>query len=91
MAGRHIIRRPGNFTLSDDYAFDPRQARAFCDGMAYRAGGTGVARPRDDNPFESAQEAENWTAWDSGWAHADDAFGTNIDGAACAVYGLVLA
>lgn len=46
-------------------------ARAFSEGIYYRAGDTAANRPLVDNPHEVGNE--NHDAWDRGWQVADDA------------------
>lgn len=88
MAGRHLLRRPAAVDGAD-YAFDPRQAKAFCDGVAHRAAGDELTNPISDNPFDQGQEAENWRAWITGWEHANLAAPGDVDGLNCAVFGAV--
>ena len=52
------------------------QSKAYCEGMAYRASGTLIAKPITDNPHASG--SPDGISWDSGWTKADDASGGNI-------------
>lgn len=46
-------------------------AKAFSEGIYFRAAGTAAAKPLTGNPHELASEDHN--AWDRGWQVADDA------------------
>lgn len=74
MAGRT------NFTNVSklDYAFAPENAAAFCEGMAHRAGGTGITAPITDNPYATDPEIELNLAWNDGWNAADSSSGGTI-------------
>ena len=66
-----------------------KESQAFCEGMAYRVGGTGVQRPVTDDPYGTARPTES-TAWQRGWAVADaNAGGTipDVEVACCALRG----
>ena len=52
------------------------QSKAYCEGMAYRASGTLIAKPITDNPHVVGSPDRD--AWDRGWTTADDASGGNI-------------
>ena len=65
-------------------------SKAFCEGILYRSGGTGIARPISDNPHEDG--AEDSDAWDTGWDIANDAAGGSITKTAygcCAPVGII--
>jgi len=87
MAGKtNFTIQPPATSSDDDYAFAPREAKAFCLGMSYRHGGTLIDRPNTDNPFTIAQELGNFNAWQKGWEFADAAAGSVItDTLNCAI------
>ncbi len=65
------------------------ESRAYCEGMAYRQGGTAVQRPKTDNPFPT-WDTVNRANWDRGWDVADAAAGGTISAAnagCCALRG----
>ena len=56
--------------------FQPAEAKAFCDGMAYRLSGTAAGKPKANNPYKVAPystttDAQIIAAWDNGWDSAD--------------------
>ena len=53
-----------------------RESKAYCEGMAYRASGTAVAKPITDNPHVADSEAG--IAWDTGWSTADNNVGSTV-------------
>jgi len=53
-----------------------RNSKSFCEGMAYRASGTAIAKPVTDNPHQAGNEASD--AWILGWTIADDGAGGNV-------------
>ena len=55
-----------------------RNSRAYCEGMAYRASGTGAGNPISDNPYDGTGTEEE-AAWDAGWNAAAGAAGGNLD------------
>ena len=65
MAGKHVYS-----AAVKNYEYNPRTARAWCEGMAYRAGGTLLGRPITDQPY-AAPHLDELTAWAAGWTHAD--------------------
>lgn len=54
-----------------------RNSRAYCEGMAYRASGTGAGNPIINNP--NVIDSEEWEAWNRGWTAANGAAGGNLD------------
>lgn len=68
-----------------------KSSKAFCEGMAYRASGTAIAKPKVDNPHVAGSDAA--TAWDLGWdfAEAGKSASVPLDTSAtcCAAVGLV--
>jgi len=63
-----------------------KEARAFCEGLEWRAGGTFAERPPSANPHDVGSDAEE--AWSQGWSVASNASGSTIDPAdapCCAV------
>ena len=68
-----------------------KHAKAYCEGMAHRATGTGLQAPVTDNPHVAASDAG--VAWIAGWTFADDAEGGAIDSSAtcCSVSGTIAA
>lgn len=69
---------PGKICDGNDASLNEiRNSKAYCEGMAYRAGGTAAGRPLTGNPYDGdGSEAE--TAWDAGWAVADGAAGGTL-------------
>ena len=62
-----------------------KDSKAFCEGMAYRQGGTAAARPVTDNPHAGGSAKD---AWADGWEIADVAAGgsiTQADMGCCAI------
>lgn len=57
---KYAIYGDSNTTAS----FEPRTARAFCEGRKANADGILIGA----NPFTTAKERENKTAWDAGHA-----------------------
>ena len=55
---KYAIRGPDNTTA----AFEPRTARAYCEGRKANADGVLIGA----NPFTIERERENWQAWASG-------------------------
>jgi len=55
---------------------DPRESKAYCEGMFHRSTGTALAAPITDNPHVLGSDA--FTAWAAGWTVADDAAGDVI-------------
>lgn len=55
-----------------------RNSRAYCEGMAYRAGGSSAGRPITGNPYDGTGTEEE-TAWDEGWGVAHAAAGGTLD------------
>lgn len=51
--------------------FLPKESKAFCEGMFFRASGTASAKPITGNP-EDGVGSQAETAWDAGWNYADD-------------------
>jgi len=49
----------------NDNSYLPRQSRAFCEGMEYRAGGTELERPDTDNPHKT--KSPDGDCWHKGW------------------------
>lgn len=83
MAGKH--------TFSPTvHEHNPRTARAYCEGMAYRQGGTLVTAPAEDNPY-AAPYLEEVTAWLAGWTFADAASPGAMPASNCALVSLVVA
>ena len=65
------------------------ESSSFCDGIAFRQGGTLVGRPFADNPHPIT--SPDGLAWARGWIVADDASPGALDpllSPACAVTGL---
>ncbi len=60
-------------------AFNPRTARAFCEGRKAFVDGGVIG----DNPFTVKREAENTEAWDKGFSEAQS--GTPASQTFCAV------
>jgi len=58
--------------------FDPRAAKAFCDGMAYRQSDTALNAPSTDNPFDVTIEFDCYEGWAKGWNEADALAGGNL-------------
>ena len=56
--------------VSTQYGFLPKEAKAFSEGIYYRAGGTLLGRPSTDNPHPASSSAN--AAWAAGWTVADD-------------------
>jgi hypothetical protein len=52
-------------------------SRSFCEGLAYRAGGTALSRPSTANPH--ATFSDDYLAWEKGWLAADGAVGFAVD------------
>jgi hypothetical protein len=57
-------------TLNNAGAARIGEAKAFSEGIYYRAGGTLAGRPLTDNPHPVGSPDHD--AWDRGWAVADD-------------------
>ncbi|GAG13506.1 unnamed protein product [marine sediment metagenome] len=72
------------FDGSDPRNFVPKNSQAFCDGMRHRAADTAANNPLTDNP-EDGLGSDFESAWDAGWAAADDEAGGSIskDEAGC--------
>ena len=69
-----------------------KESQAFCEGMLYRAGGTGAERPVTDDPFGNDSPTES-AAWVRGWGVADAAAGGTIsatDAGCCAARDLAV-
>lgn len=72
--------------------FNPREQKAFCDGMAHRLADTAANNPITDNPFDNTNvEGDNEIAWDAGWNAADGDAGGALDPLNCALEGTVAA
>ena len=69
---------PGKLCTGAPTNSKPRltSSKAFCEGMAYRASGTGIDKPITDNPHEAG--SEDSTAWNAGWTVANDNIGSTI-------------
>jgi len=58
-----------------------RTSNAFCEGINYRASGTALEKPSDDNPHVADSDA--WDAWDDGWDLANAAAGGVLGAQGC--------
>lgn len=72
-----------------------KESQAYCEGMAYRAGGTAVQRPVTDDPYGNDRPVES-AAWIRGWSAAEAvAQGsgtiTGADAGCCGLRGLSVA
>ena len=65
------------------------QSKAFCEGMGYRAAGTALEKPKEDNPHAAGSESA--LAWALGWDFSEANVGTVPDtsGTCCAAVPLV--
>jgi len=52
------------------------QSKAYCEGMAYRASGTGIAKPITDNPHVDG--SPDGVSWATGWTVAEAGVGGNV-------------
>ena len=43
------------------------RSRAYCQGFLYRLGGTAIARPITDNPYDATERPTNNKDWNTGW------------------------
>jgi hypothetical protein len=66
---------------------NPKNSKAFCEGMEYRAKDFGDAAPITDNPHQTGSDA--FKAWDAGWAIAQNAQGDVIAPALVGCCGLI--
>jgi len=65
-------------------------SKAYCEGMSYRASGTGVAKPKTGNPHPA--NSEDGLAWGRGWDVGQANAGGQIskaDRGCCAAAGVV--
>ena len=60
----------------ENNAGNMKNSKAFCEGIRYRASGTGAQAPVTDNPHGAGSESA--IAWQTGWTIADDAAGGNV-------------
>lgn len=75
MAGKLCTGKPFN----NIGAGHLRTSKSFCEGLAYRASGTLISRPVEDNPHAGDGDSEANSAWVSGWDVADAASPGAID------------
>lgn len=68
-----------------------RSSKSFCEGAIYRAKGTTLSRPVDDNPHVAGSEASD--AWIAGWDRAEAGKGDipDMSDSCCASVGFVTA
>jgi len=66
-----------------------RTSKSFCEGIAYRASGTAVAKPAEDNPHQTGSDA--FDAWDDGWDLANAEAGGTLASGCCAPTGTISA
>ena len=74
----------------DNNAGNVRNSKAYCEGIIYRASGTGVAKPKEDDPHVAGSEASD--AWLRGWNVADTSAGGEVQEdwlGCCASVGIV--
>ena len=58
--------------------FKPKEAQAFCEGMAHRQSDTGANAPITDNPHSADSQGGLKDAWDAGWTEAEALSGGNL-------------
>ena len=85
MAGKHIFS-----IVPQVWEYNPRTARAYCEGVAYRQAGTELGNPKTDNPY-AKPNSDELDAWGEGWEFANLDTGSAITPTNCAVYGTVAA
>ncbi len=58
--------RPSNASLGTYYPGN-KEYRAWDEGWRYRHGGTAIARPITDNPYDANDRPAESKAWNAGW------------------------
>lgn len=91
MSGTMNTNAGGVGSATTPRRYQPKEAQAFCEGMAWRLSGTAAAKPKSSNPYVIATQNDLKLAWDNGWDSAQ----ANSPGALvrynCALSGTVAA